>query len=41
MGRGIGVGIEAVAGYSEKSIAGILCVMLAEFVGSGDEVKDG
>ena len=41
MGRRNGVGIEAVAGLSEKSIASILCVALAEFIRSGDEVKDG
>ena len=41
MERGKWVGIEVVAGLSEENVAGVLCMMLAEFVGGGDQVEDG
>ena len=41
MDRGKWVGIEVVAGLSEENIAGVLCMTLAEFIGGGDQVKDG
>jgi hypothetical protein len=41
MDRRKGVGIVAVAGLSEKSIAGACRIMLAELAGSGYKVKDG